>query len=90
VILLLLGLMPLAIAGWGSYRNVDWQQYKPIAWLVRDAQSSNRSAQAAALKELLRRQGAKTLSKQQVATIVDAGLKVQGDLSRPWDTAWAI
>ena len=87
-VLLLIGLTPLGIAGWGTYQKVDWNQYKPVAWLVRDAQSNDRRAQAAALKELVRRQTAKKLSKGDVVTIIDAGLKLQGDLSRPWDTAW--
>ena len=80
----------LSLVAWGRYRNIDWQQYKPLAWLVRDAQqNSDRVAHAAALSEILRRFNANTLTPAQVSTVVDAALRVQGNAALPWDVAWA-
>src|SRR5207244_55966 len=86
--LLLIGLIVAGTMGWGIYRDVNWQQHKPLAWLKWEARGSDPAARLAALRELLRRQGAGNLSREQTASIVEMGLKVQGDMSKPWLVEW--
>src|SRR2546423_905875 len=76
---LLIGLVVAAAIGWGNYRDVDWQRYKPLTWLLYQANSSDPAAQSPAVAEMLRRLNAGTLSKEQASAIIDAGLKAQGD-----------
>jgi hypothetical protein len=86
--LLLFGLTPIALVAWGRYRNIDWQRHKPVGWLLHEAGSSTKTTQDAALKELIRRLTAGTLTKVQVTRAVDWGLKVQGDAAKPWNAGW--
>ena len=86
--LLLVGLVVGGAISWGMYRDVNWQQHKPVAWLKWEARGSDRVVQVAALRELLRRLAAGQLSNEEVASIVEMGLKAQGDMSKPWLVEW--
>ena len=74
----------LGILAWGRARDVDWNQHKPLAWLIRDAEKGDSVTRSAALKEIFRRSNANTLAATDFTRIVDAGLRAQGDLTRPW------
>lgn len=87
-LVLLCGIAGFVFVGSGLSKSISWERYKPVAWLIRDGRSAAAATRAPALAELLRRQQAGLLSARHVAAVVDAGLKVQGDRSRPWDQRW--
>src|SRR5262245_14083915 len=66
-----LGSIPLWFVISGQLRAVDWQQHKPVFWLVHEAKVSGPVDQAAALAELTRRMKAGTITPERVSTIVD-------------------
>lgn len=80
-------MLALAAVGWGTYQKVDWQTYKPVVLLIREADGTDRYA-LPALNELLRRQRTGLLSKTHVSSVIEAGLRLQGDGARPWTPGW--
>lgn len=86
--LLVPGLGLPAVVGWGRANNVDWQQRKPVWWLAREAESRDAQVSLPALRELLARSKAGTLSKQQSADLVARALRAQADATRPWLGEW--
>ncbi|MCY2953127.1 MAG: hypothetical protein NTU53_14280 [Planctomycetota bacterium] len=78
----------LGAAAWVNLRNVDVNQYKPVWWLLSDAEKGAASARDAALRELVSRLAAGKLSGKQINKGVDRGLAIQGDLKQPWPRGW--
>ncbi|MGE5609068.1 MAG: hypothetical protein ACM359_07425 [Bacillota bacterium] len=78
----------LGIASKVASKQLNVNQYKPVWWLLREANSSSVSTRDTALKQLFTRLDKKKLSDAQVQQIVQRALQVQGDKNRPWATGW--
>src|SRR3954470_21903949 len=56
LLLALLGLGGVGVVAWSTWQHFDWQQRKPIAWLLHDARNgADVPTQTAAVQELARR-----------------------------------
>jgi hypothetical protein len=86
--LLLPGAIGLGTVGYVVVRKVDVNQYKPVWWLLADADRGSPAAQTAAFDELHRRIKLGLLTDAQAEQMVDRVLEIQGDLARTWDERW--
>lgn len=75
----------VALAAW---RGIDVYDYKPVAWLLRDATSDAAIVRDRAMQELLDRDAAGQLSDAHRTRIVNRLLDLQGDASRTWHSIW--
>lgn len=88
---LLLLLPSLAYLGAATYfvaRGVDVNQYRPVWWLLLDANSTVPAIRNGALAALNSKLASNKLSTAQIDTIAENALKLQGDPSRTWDPGW--
>ncbi len=67
---------------------VDWMQYKPDWWIVRNAHSADDGTADAALAELVKRIDAGELSSARLAALTADGLELQADESAAWRAGW--
>ncbi len=72
----------------GAFSQVDWNRYKPFAWLVSEAGPTGTTSANAAMKELFRRRGWGKLSDSQVRRLITFALDLQGDPTRAWISEW--
>jgi hypothetical protein len=77
----------LSLLGWGTARGLDWNQRKPVWWLIREARGANVATRDAAFVELTSRFKAGRLDPLDVGVITDAALDVQGNPDRIWTVA---
>jgi hypothetical protein len=82
------GLIPLWFILSGQVQNLNLDEHKPVYWLVHEATVADPKSENVALRQLSWRMKAGKLSKAQISTIVDRGLKFQRDPTRPWNVAW--
>lgn len=80
-VLLFPALLVIIVLGIGTARGVNFNHHKPVWLLVREGDS-------AAVQELTRRVAAGVLSEAQVRALVERGLELQAERSRPWLHAW--
>jgi hypothetical protein len=73
---------------WSAMTSTSWLHFAPVPLLDWLASSNTASTRSPALKELNARYNAGSLSTWQISSAIDAGLKYQGDLSKPWDSGW--
>lgn len=85
-----IGLAGLGVKGYTDATHVDWQQHKPVWWLMREASQSPGPTSDAALIELLHRQDTGELDASQVGDLIELALMHQADISRPWQIQWGI
>jgi len=78
----------LGIAGYGRVKQVNWWHHAPLWYVLREARSNDATWRSPAIAELAHRCESNSLSPNQRNEILDAGLAYQGDLFKPWDTAW--
>src|SRR5205814_8625763 len=76
------------IFAWGTYKGVDWQKYKPLWYLSREADGSDIPTRDAAIAEMINRYAAAKLTKPQIASILSQALSAQADANKPWATGW--
>lgn len=81
LLLLLPSLTIVAALGVATVKNVDLDRYKPVWWLLRDADWE-------AVNELQRRLESGTVSDAQIASVVEKALRVQEDESQRWMKEW--
>ena len=82
IILLFAGVA--AVVGWSRVRELDRYQIMPTWYVMREARSTSSGIPVGAWRELNRRLGMGSLSKDQIARATDAALAIQGDRSKPW------
>jgi hypothetical protein len=87
-LLLVPSLGALGVIGWASARGADVQTYKPVWWLVNEADGVDAATRAASFAELTSRLTSAKLSDSEVRAVVDRALQVQGDTAKTWDPAW--
>lgn len=87
-LLLVIGLGSAGAAMWAAGSQTNWQQYKPLWWLVRETDDVDRAVSKAALAELALRLGAGKLSDAQILRLADRALAIQGDATKAWSTEW--
>jgi hypothetical protein len=88
---LLLLLPALAVLGYDGVqfaRKVNYQQFAPLSWLLRNARSGDTLTRDSALTELRRRLKDGKLSDAQIAWAADDALDIQTDMRVPWSPAW--
>lgn len=78
----------LGAAAWLSAAGVDYQQYKPVSWLMRETASRDAETVTAALAELTRRLQTGRLPDKQIGELIDRALAHQADRSGPWAPDW--
>jgi hypothetical protein len=78
----------LALVGFMAVRRIDPNHYRPVSWLLADAEQANAATSNAAFAELNRRLVARILSDAQIGQIVDRAFKHQVDLSNTWNPLW--
>lgn len=88
VLLLLATLGAGGALGWAAAKGFDFNPYKPLWMLKREAGAPGQATAAAAQQEILARLNAGKLSKRQVDAIVAEGLKAQGNPKAVWQTWW--
>jgi hypothetical protein len=66
---------------------VNWNAYMPTGVLVWRLRTSTPTGEHGAIVEISKRFNDDELSSSQIRKIVEAGLSVQADQTRPWDTA---
>ena len=85
-------LVPAAVVGtlvvWGIATGVQWLHYAPVSYLMKQASSGDSARRTPSLLELKTRYDHARLAGSSWDRVADAGLAYQGDLSKPWDTAW--
>jgi hypothetical protein len=87
-LLLLPGIAALALLGWVATRGTNVQSYKPVWWLVSEADGPDAAVRAAAFAQLTLRLNQGKLSEKQVRGIAERALELQADDARSWDPAW--
>jgi hypothetical protein len=80
----LIGFAVAALIGVAALQNVNWIEYEPTWYVIRDSQSSVPSDRDPALKELLRRLNGGELSDERVKDLVAKQLVWQNDANTPW------
>src|SRR5262245_60323394 len=75
--MIVLGLATLTPVGFAIYQGVNWYQYKPTYFVVRDLGSPTLGVSMRAMTELARRDGAGTLAESYQNQIVERALKEQ-------------
>ncbi len=78
------------MVGVARARHLDLNPYKPVWWLVSDANNSDTAVHDAAFAELLKRQAAGRLSRSNVRMISRSAIRAQADLTRPWSPQWGM
>ena len=73
-----------------SISQINWIQYKPLGWILNDADSTTPATRDAGLAELLRRMKGNELSHRQTNRIVEHVLAVHGDTTRQWSPDWGL
>ena len=81
ILVLMPSLLMTATLSVAAIKRVDLYAYKPVWWLLREAD-------APALEELRRRLAAGKLSDANLASIVSAALKAQANVNSPWLAGW--
>jgi hypothetical protein len=81
--LVVIGLAAVVLALTPGFRQINWYQYKPAAWVIKDLKSSDLNQAAVAWKELSRRMDEGGLSAGQRSAMADAILdRFSKDVSR--------
>jgi hypothetical protein len=90
VFLIIPALALLVVMGVRTARTFDPQRYKPVWFLLREANATNVTdrSDAAALVELNRRLAAGQMSVGSIDRVVQSALAVQANLKRPWLATW--
>jgi ribosomal protein L37E len=83
VVIVLLAAIPPGYVSWNGLAGST-----PTALLVRDARNGRPITRTPALEELARRILDSDLAPSQAQSLIEAGLRYQGDLSKPWDMNW--
>lgn len=82
--LLAILLVVVVTTGWRVVAQNDLSRLKPTVWLSLETRLASYPTQQRAWKEISRRASAGTLSDANIASLADAALDLQGDLSRTW------
>jgi hypothetical protein len=88
---LLMLVLALSVGGGAAYHQLtatNWQQYKPVWWLMNEADQAPGTVSDLALVELVHRQGAGKLDQKQTQTLISKALKHQADANRQWQVGW--
>jgi hypothetical protein len=88
MVLLVAGAGWLGFVGVLAARHENWNQRKPVSWLIRDATVPR--TRDAAITELMARLGKNKLDDNQTAEIADVGLRHQANLAEPWFVKWGL
>src|SRR5688500_12979417 len=79
LVILLLSSGWLGTVGWVAVRGTDWEQYKPVGWVVRDARGGDPVVRDKALTRLIALSATAKLSAEQAAPLADHALGLQAD-----------
>lgn len=88
ILLLLVGLGGGGGLGYVQARGVNWNPYKPLWLLKREACGSNGTSAQLAVREILGRAQANRLSQSQIDSIVSEALLAQPNPNVKWYTWW--
>jgi len=80
----LIGFAVAGMIGVAALQNVNWIEYAPTWYVIRDSQSSVPADRDPALKELLRRLNGGELSDERIKDLVAKQLAWQIDKNTPW------
>jgi hypothetical protein len=89
VLLVLAGLIPLGVIGYGRAAGVNWNTYKPAWWLEGEIASSDQTTADAAVAEFGRRLADSTLSPKWRTRIIDHAMLRYVDEQADWSSAWS-
>ncbi len=87
-ILLLCCAVWVGLGVWRSTGSINWADYKPDWWLVREACTGDAEVSQTAATALRERISKGTVSDAHVAALVERALEVQGDEAAAWSDAW--
>ncbi len=73
---------------WGWAQTVEWEQHKPMWWLMRSVRADAPETRRSALEELLRRAGRDEVSADRLLELAEMGLACQNDESIEWEPLW--
>lgn len=86
-LLMMLGLGGVGVVLWGVATKFNWNAVKPTWLLINEASAAGKPDDAV-LRELMVRRSAGTLSKGQLAELVQLGLARQADTTAAWSQLW--
>ncbi|HEY7115007.1 MAG TPA: hypothetical protein VH475_00385 [Tepidisphaeraceae bacterium] len=86
--LLLIAASLLVMLAIGRVRHVNWNQYEPVSWLIRETAADDAATRDAAMNEIMARLTAGKLSDASLRELAHAALADQKDRSQPWFARW--
>jgi hypothetical protein len=86
LLLFSLAVTPIVVVKVARARGVDWNQYKPVSWLLRETNVAN--SRDAAMRQLISRLTQRRLSNPDLRTLAHHALAHQGDRSQTWLPEW--